>query len=519
MSLKKLVEGPDDSGPNYEPVPDNLKIFSWENDLLPPIGKEALPENVILLGHIPVDKLVSRTKKVTDPLLGVITSWKQDEYDSTTWTVKAYTKMFEKFFYKEPSDFVNNEPELTILCDRVVLDEHDYMANSSMTPITATVKNVDSTPAYPKFQEFDTEEDYLTRCGWSEYLDVIKNKETLNHRPLWWCFLKNEVLKKKKIQENDIRMILCTDPVFTRIGAMFDQDQNTKMKNMTETRAAQVGWTPFFGGLDQRMRRLEKIKNAQFVEMDWTRFDGTIPKALFWRIRQIRFFFLAPRYKTEDNKELFDWYTKNLLEKIILLPTGEVCQVKRGNPSGQFSTTVDNNMCNVWLTTFEIAWLHRKQKGRLPTPIELSQNLRYICYGDDRLLAVSKDFVIYEPDSVVKMYADVFGMWVKPENVKVRESLVGLSFCGMTIVKNSSNRYVGVPNVNKILSTLSTPTKRLPNIEALWGKLISLRILCENADPDVRDYLDKQIHCVEEYAAAEDIQLPEVGPDFFQKIW
>lgn len=81
------------------------------------------------------------------------------------------------------------------------------------------------------------------------------------------------------------------------------------------------------------------------------------------------------------------------------------------------------------------------------------------------------------------------------------------------------DRYVGVPNVNKILSTLSTPTKRLPNIEALWGKLISLRILCENADPDVRDYLDKQIHCVEEYAAAEDIQLPEVGPDFFQKIW
>ncbi len=57
--------------------------------MLPPIGKEALPENVILLGHIPVDKLVSRTKKVSDPLLGVITSWKQDEYDSTTWTVKA----------------------------------------------------------------------------------------------------------------------------------------------------------------------------------------------------------------------------------------------------------------------------------------------------------------------------------------------------------------------------------------------------------------------------------------------
>ncbi|AID55206.1 RdRp, partial [Duck astrovirus CPH] len=516
---KKLDGGPEPTGPAFSPVNDSIRIFAWEKDLIPPIGKQTLPDNVDLIGHIPVDKLVSRNKKINDPLLGIIRGWEQSEYDSTTWTAEAYTKMFEKFHYKDPIDFVEEEPELTILCDRAVLEEHDYMANSVITPIMSTVKNMDSTPAYPKFQLYATEEEYLMDCGWSEYLEVVTSLDTLNHRPLWWCFLKNEVLKKSKIENNDIRMILCTDPVFTRIGAMFDQDQNTKMKKMTEEKSAQVGWTPFFGGLDQRVRRLMKIPNPQFIEMDWTRFDGTIPKALFWRIRQIRFFLLADEFKTKHNKKFFDWYTKNLLEKIILLPTGEVCQVKKGNPSGQFSTTVDNNMCNVWLTNFEIAWLHRKQKGRLPTVKELRENICFICYGDDRLLSVNRDFVKYDPAEVIHMYENIFGMWVKPENVKVSNVPEGLSFCGMTLVKNDTGKFVGIPNVNKILSTLRTPTRKLPNLEALWGKLVSLRILCQNTDPSVREYLERQILAVEEYAAKEDIKLPEVGPDFYSKIW
>lgn len=519
MQPKKLDEGPETSGPEFEPIPDGARIFDWELDVIPPQKKIALPDNVNLLGHIPVNKLVSRIKRVSDPLLGIISGWDQQDYTSTTWTVAAYTKMFEKFHYRDPVNFVQLYADLCEISDQATLREHDYMVGSQIIPIMATEKNVDSTPAYPKFQFFESEEDYLTRCGWGEYLETLRDPTLTEHRPLWWCFLKNEVLKKSKVENNDIRMILCTDPVFTRIGATFEQDQNAKMKTKTEEKAAQVGWTPFFGGIDRRVRRLMKIKNPQFVEMDWTRFDGTIPKALFYRIRHMRFFFLADKFKTERNKEVYNWYTKNLLEKIILLPTGEVCQVKKGNPSGQFSTTVDNNMVNCWLTHFEISYLYKQQKGCLPTLQQLADNVKFICYGDDRLLSVSKDFVVYDPGLVVKMYEEIFGMWVKPENVKIRDTPDGLSFCGMTLVKDARGQYVGIPNVNKILSTLRNPTKKLPNLEALWGKLVSLRILCQNAPEDVRDYLDAQIDSVEQYAEKEDIKLPEVGPDFYDKIW
>lgn len=510
---KKLGEGSLTPEP-YTPV----SIFSWVKDLIPPIGKNVLPDNVKLLGHIPVHKLIDRVKKQHDPLLGLLSKWNQSDYAATVWTSEAYTKMFEKFFYKEPSNFIDDCAELVILCDNYVLKEHSYMSNSVITPITATIKNMDSTPAYPKFQLYDTERDYIEACGWHEYVDVWNSKNTLQSRPLWWCFLKNEVLKKEKIENNDIRMILCTDPVFTRIGAAYEQDQNNRMKQHTETHKAQVGWTPFFGGLDKRIRRLMCIQNPFFVEMDWTRFDGTIPKELFWRIKQIRFFFLAEKYRTSENKERYNWYVKNLLEKIILLPTGEVCQVKKGNPSGQFSTTVDNNMTNVWLTAFEISFLFLKQKGRLPTLEELNKNIDFLCYGDDRLLAVSSGFVEYDIDIVIKMYEEIFGMWVKKQNVKISKTPEGLSFCGMKIVK-SPKGYVGVPNVDKILSTLSDPVRKLPNLEALWGKLVSLRILCDNCEDQVKTYLDEQIVRVEDYAHAEGLVLPEVGPDFYSKIW
>lgn len=502
--------------PTKAKMDEAFHIFSWVHDVQQPYGKISLPDNVTLLGYIPVDKMIDRKKKVHDPLLNIITSWEQHTYTSTTWTVNAFTKMFEKFHYATPSDFVNLFPEMTIIADLYTLREHSYMHGTNIIPITSTVKNLKSTPAYPKYLFFDTEEDYLQSVGWQEYVDVWNSRDTLKHRPLWWCFLKNEVLKREKIENDDIRMILCTDPVFTRIGACYEQEQNNRMKTMTESKKAQVGWTPFFGGIHKRMKRLEQIKNPQFIEMDWTRFDGTIPKALFWRIKQMRLFFITN--KTSFDRERYIWYIKNLLEKVILLPTGEICQVKKGNPSGQFSTTVDNNMCNVWLTCFEVLWLFHEQHGRLPQVEEIESNIDFVCYGDDRLLAISRDFVEYKPDVVIKMYKKIFGMWVKPENVKVSCTIEGLSFCGMKIIKTTKG-YVGVPNVDKILSTLHDPVRRLPNIEALWGKLVSLRILCENCADNVKDYLDAQIERVEEYSRAEGVVLPEVGPDFYSKIW
>jgi len=407
------------------------------------------------------------------------------------------------------------EPELTHFADTAVLTEIAYMNGSRVIPIQCTTKNTRSTPAFPKMLEFETEEDYLQECGMQEYIEAMCDPETTNRKPLWYCFLKNEILKEQKVDKGDIRVITCSDPVFTRLGAALDSDQNQRMKARTETHHAQVGWSPFRGGLDRRLKRLEK--KSAFVELDWTRFDGTIPRWLFKRVRMIRWFFMNHEDRKKHGK-LAKWYTNELVDRITAFPTGEVTHVRKGNPSGQFSTTVDNNIVNEWLTAFEFGYLYRKQHGKVPTVREYRANVDMLCYGDDRLLGFNPSFCLYEEQAVIEMYKNLFGMWVKPENLKVSETLTGLSFCGFTFVK-TNGRWYGQMTANKLLQSLKTPVRQLPDIETLWGKLVSLRILLQHSDPRHKDYLEKQIQSVEAYCRQEGIDLPEVGPDFYRTIW
>lgn len=470
-----------------------------------------------VFGNIFVDKLVERTKRITDPLCSILEPWEQDEYESTTWTRNAYVKMFEKFHYSDPVNIEESFPDEWDFATRFTLDEYSYMENSIIRSPLNTTKNMDSTPAFPKFLKYDTEADYVEQQGWTEYIQVWNAVE--RKRPLWWVFLKNETLKKKKIKDDDIRMIMCTDPVFTRFGAAFDQHQNELMKERTETHQAQTGWTPFYSGLDHRIRRLE-ARGDQFIEMDWTRYDGTIPTEVFSHIKNMRWFLHSESYKTKMNKERYDWYVSNLINKVILLPTGEITVIRKGNPSGQISTTTDNNMVNTFLTAFEIAYQYKLKTGRVPTISEYRQNVDSICYGDDRLLVVNSDWMIYDVDIIPSFYKDIFGMWVKPENIKKTASPEGLSFCGLTITQHpKDSSWIGIPNVSKILSTIEFPVKKLPCIEALWGKLVSLRILTQYSSEDVKDYLAIQIAKVKEVAASENIELPEVPTSFYESIW
>ncbi|BAA92848.1 non-structural polyprotein [Avian nephritis virus 1] len=509
---KKLNEPP--SG-GYTPVPDHLRWNNWQIYMEPLDLRITVPENYPILGHIAIDKLVERKKKVNDPLLKMLEQPKCEGFTSTTWTRKAYTKSFEKFDYGDAVDFVQDYPELTAFADAAVLAEVGYMEGTHVIPIQETSKNMDSTPAFPKMLDFDSERDYLEAHGMKEYIDTQLGVQS--GKPLWWCFLKNEILKEKKVSEDDIRIITCSDPVITRLGASFDSEQNERMKERTETHHAQVGWTPFFGGLDKRVRRITSCGRTQVLELDWTRFDGTIPVQLFQRMRELRKFFLTRRSRRRYGK-LLDWYNAQLTDRITLLPTGEVTHVKKGNPSGQFSTTVDNNLVNEWLTAFEFGYQHLENHGIIPTVRDYRANVDFLCYGDDRLLAFNPSFVNYDPQVTIDMYKNIFGMWVKPENIKLFDSPTGSSFCGFTLVK-PHGQWVGVVNVNKLLQSLKTPTRRLPDLESLWGKLVSLKIMCYHSDPEAVSYLSNQIRRVEEYARAEGIELPEVGPDFYRKIW
>nr|QKN88923.1 MAG: RNA-dependent RNA polymerase [Astroviridae sp.] len=480
-----------------------------------PRTRVTVPRTYPLVGYIDIPKKAVREKYANDHLLGIIRKPDVSGYTATVWGLEAYEKTYEKFEYGNSRNLPDEDTELVKFADNAVLAELAYMEGSRVIPIQCTTKNSMSTPAFPKMLEFETEEDYLRDCGMQEYVEAMCDEKTLNRQPLWYCFLKNEILKEKKVKDHDIRVITCADPVFTRIGASLDGMQNSRMKTKTETHHAQVGWTPFRGGLDRRLKRLEK-KNV-FVELDWTRFDGTIPPWLLRRARLIRWYLMNKDDRVKYGK-LAKWYTHCLLHRYTVFPTGEVTLIRKGNPSGQYSTTVDNNVVNEWLTAYEFGYLYRKQRGKLPEVKEYRRNVDMLCYGDDRLLSFNSDFVEYDQETVIKMYKDNFGMWVKPENLKVSKTIEGLSFCGFTF-KKINGKWFGTMVAEKLLQSLNTPVRQLPNVEALWGKLVSLRILLNYSSEDNKRYLEEQIRAVEDHCKAEGIELPEVGPDFYNTIW
>nr|WOK58388.1 MAG: ORF1ab protein [Wenzhou bat astrovirus 2] len=498
---KNLQEGPGDLGPEefriagelqegsegettQDPDPEIHRIDGWKSYAEPasPEDRWLVPEPYPLLYVMDIDRPVVERDIPVDPLVGLLPRWRGElDYSPSVWGPEAYAKSFEKFVYKQPTANIKEKyPKDWKFAVWATVNQYSFLRGSVLIPIVATDKNMESTPAFPKAYFYKSELEYIEAHGFQYYVEGHKRVfQGERPDPLWYLFLKKEVLKKKKVRESDIRQILCTDPLYNRIGLVFEQHQNTLMKEDTENSFGQCGWTPFEGGWHRRMLRLERPGNT-YVEMDWSRFDGTIPPEVFLQIKDIRFGMLAPEYRTKKNRAVYNWYVHHLLNRYVLLPSGEITFQDRGNPSGQVSTTMDNNMVNTFLQAFEFSYLNNLGFDEAK---ERWESYDTIVYGDDRVTSTPCLPEDYQT-RVIDMYGGIFGMWVKPENVKVTDSLLGVSFCGFTNVKIGGT-YLPVPsNVNKLVASLITPVRKLQDMEAMAGKVLSFKVLMHNLPDD-----------------------------------
>lgn len=463
-----------------------------------------VPNDYPVMCNLPINRPIYDDKIVDDPLLGLLPPCEPNlPYGPAVWGPEAYTKSFEKFDYAKPSRFWEDHPEECRFADLQWRKHYNFLDGSRVIHITATDKNMDSTPGYPKCELHDSERDYLERHGWGPYIREFSRVDAGEcPKVLWYCFLKKEQLKKEKILDGDIRQIVCPDAIYSRIGATLEQHQNSLMKQHTADSSGQCGWTPFYGGFERTMRRLDK---NHVVEFDWTRFDGTIPRELLRHIKNLRWEKMEQSHR-ERYRHVHKWYVDNLLTRYVLMPTGEVTIQRRGNPSGQISTTMDNNMVNYWLQAFEFAYLHKGKDIHA-----LWREYDTVVYGDDRLNTtpvLPENYV----ERVVSMYRDVFGMWVKPDKVKVHDGVIGASFCGFTV----GNYYQPIPtNPEKLWASLVTPCQKLPDDVALCGKLLSFKILMHNSeDHPFKEYVEKCIAAI-----GPSVGIPKFTDEQLDYLW
>lgn len=455
-----------------------------------------VPEQYPVVCSLPVKRPVIDQHIPNENMLGVLPPPNTDAFDEfgpTIWGPEAYAVSFEKFHYKEPIDFFKEHPVECEFADRAWRMHFAYLQDTRVIHITATEKNLESTPAFPKHLDYTTEREYLEEMGWTPYeREFARIDKGATPDVLWFLFMKKEVLKQEKIDKGDVRQILCADPIYGRIGACLEQHQNNLMKQACEHSSGQCGWTPFAGGFQRLIKRLEK-PGAYYIEFDWTRFDGTIPTALFLHIKKLRWSLMNEKHR-KRYRHVYQWYCKNLVHRYVLLPSGEVTRQDRGNPSGQISTTMDNNMVNYWLQAFEFCYFHGPDWSKWA-------GYDTIVYGDDRLTRTMHLPTNYE-ERVVKMYGDIFGMWVKPEKVKVARNLVGLTFCGFEIGAG----YQPIPaQPYKLMASLLKPASTLKDFNTLHGKLLSFQILMAHAPKDhpFREYLEHCLAATADYISGE----------------
>lgn len=498
-----------------------MTLDAWRDDLELP-HREVVPNRFPVIGNIQINRPVVDRNIPKDPLLNLLPKPPDytPEHAPTTWGRGAYAKSFEKFFYAEPCLQIAKEyPREWGFANYALIKEYSFLKGTHILDITATVKNVDSTPGYPKFQYWSTEEEYLQERGFQDYVsEVSRVRDGARPDVLWYLFLKKEILKKEKIEEEDIRQIVCADPIYARIGAMFEQDQNNRMKQMTKWKHGQCGWSPFEGNFHELMERLE-IGENQYIELDWTRFDGTIPNEVIRHVKRFRFAMLDKVYQTDENRGMYEWYVNQLLHRHVLLPSGEVTIQDRGNPSGQISTTMDNNMVNTFLQAFEFAYVN---PSLTQADLELKWDLcDAIVYGDDRISSwplIPPNYV----ETVVEMYKVVFGMWVKPEKIKISNELEGCCFCGFRVIRKDGI-YIPVPvDAWKFVTSTLTPVRSMPDFDALVGKILSFQILVHNlpGDDPVKVWFSDAFAVLQQHVRQVGGEpLPIISDDMRDYLW
>lgn len=419
------------------------------------------------IGQIPLNKKATKDKPsqaLIEKSLGEIND---TIYAPTTWTKAAYLNIFEKFNYAEPTEFDKDAWDHAM---NVLKDEYSYMDGSKWTPLALTEKNHDSSPGLPAMLYYQTEKDLIQDEGFACSEHMYKMM-TQGDTPdiVWYGFLKNETIKREKIEKEDIRLICCAPSAYTRLGACFETEMNSRMKERVHEKQAQVGFVPF-----HFPQRVGPCTGQQVLELDFTRYDGTIPKMVLDAVDAVRLSSFAGNKK---QRAAYRIYRKMLWNRTMALATGDVVKMNKGNPSGQFSTSADNCIAHtaIWAYILAIYW-----KRLTGNPCYPKDWVRTYTYGDDHLSVFNQTEHGVNPPpcefltSVAKSH---LGMWVKPENVKYTMGLEGASFCGQTFfIKKGKVR--STFRTDKVFSSIVEPSQPAKTLEDLEQKLDSALVLC-----------------------------------------
>lgn len=264
----------------------------------------------------------------------------------------------------------------------------------------------------------------------------------LRDTPVVWSVSgKNEMLPLEKLNKERIRTFVVAPVEFYVLQATLCGDMNDRLKRANEkTNLVPCVW---FKGHNRLAKRLLKFTHQGAG--DATGYDRELLAFLF----EIAYEFRKRCYRTRqlDTQSKLDYVRNTIVRSLCLLPDGSLWYKDWGNTSGQFSTTVDNEIIHVFIKGVMVWEKFQTLPPQMPGDFSL--------YADDHVEAWN-GFWSFEERA--EGYAKC-GVLLKKEADIMQVGLEGITYLGFEF-RRRGTLYLPVMNRARILNAVLRPGKK-----------------------------------------------------------
>jgi len=294
-----------------------------------------------------------------------------------------------------------------------------------------------------------------------------------------------EILPSEKAKEKNTRFYQFANVLHFFSTAQDNQHFNKKLYNLKTFNAVGVSFQ--YGGFDEMVRRLTRIKGATFFTGDVSKWDKRFRVFLIDFCRRMR----VNLYRGQDPEYSYrmEFQYKNETYVFIVLSNGQVIYKAGSQLSGKTNTTSDNVMAHMLIMIAYILFMCDTEETMSLN--DVYKVMEALLYADDQIVAVNPSWHFITPFSSRAEFYNRFGMFLKQSDDVIQDHVEGLVFLGATI-KSYYGKYVPVYNRDRLEAGLVFPKGDLDVLQE-YGKALAIYFLAAFVDDE------KFIHNLFEY--------------------
>lgn len=157
---------------------------------------------------------------------------------------------------------------------------------------------LESSPGWPYTYWCGSKVQFYEKFG--DLVDLYHEKVRMGIRPfiVWSVFIKTELLKRRKLDTDDGRTIICPPAEFLTVGKMYTQDFNERIISAWKGIPVKLGFVKYFGEFHEFAKKMDRFPNK--LEGDATKWDSTLDTVDSKILKDFRKDTISPAYKTKE---------------------------------------------------------------------------------------------------------------------------------------------------------------------------------------------------------------------------